>query len=85
LFINYEKKIKKYPTILAKKMFFFINICTLKYFKEIRQGILRQLEVLVHGLGPGDLANPHRTLIRQVNLNIIEAIKDFHFISLNIE
>ena len=66
-------------------MFFFINICTLKYFKEIRQGILRQLEVLVHGLGPGDLANPHRTLIRQVNLNIIEAIQDFHSFSLNIE
>ena len=77
-----KKKVKKLSNYSSIYQYMYF-----KYFKEIRQGILRQLEVLVHGLGPGDLANPHRTLIRQVNLNlkIVEAIQNFHFFSLNIE
>jgi hypothetical protein len=34
--------------------------------QEIRQGALQQLELLIHGLAPGDLTSPSRRLIRQV-------------------
>jgi hypothetical protein len=33
--------------------------------QEIRQGALQQLELLIHGLAPGDLTSPSRRLIRQ--------------------
>ncbi len=34
--------------------------------QEIRQGALQQLELLIHGLAPGDLTSPSRRPIRQV-------------------
>ncbi|XP_023326211.1 rho guanine nucleotide exchange factor osg-1 [Eurytemora carolleeae] len=33
--------------------------------QEIRQGVLKRLELIVHGLAPGDLASQSRTLVRQ--------------------
>ena len=41
---------------------------SLFYFQEIRQGVLKRLELIVHGLAPGDLASQSRTLVRQVCL-----------------
>ena len=42
------------------------SLIVLPLLQEVRQGVLRQLELLVHGLGPGDLASTNRTLVRQV-------------------